>query len=555
MNACSTIHAGGAACAALTLLLLAALCAFPVSAQAAEDPGAVALEPPTVIAPPGPEYAGSKRVFQGIPGLERAANGRLWATWYGGGPTEGPWNYCMLVTSGDDGKTWSDLKLVVDIPQNKVRAFDPCLWVDPTGRLWFFWAQAYEFWDGRAGVWAIVTDNPGEENPTWSKPRRLCDGIMMNKPTVLSTGEWLLPAAIWSLEPRTTDKAYSHDITDTTGSWVVCSTDKGKTWTPRGRSIVADRACDEHMLVERRDGVLWKIVRTKTGLGEAFSSDRGKTWTKNDTAKTVTHIPHARFFIRRLASGKLLMVKHNSPDMKTRSHLMAYLSDDDGKTWYGELLLDERKYVSYPDGVQAPDGTIYMIYDWERRAPGAMSIFMATFTEKDVAAGKCVSDKARLRVLVNKATGVAPPKVLDLSKANLSDNKDGQPLLTGEAAVLEAQGCKTDTYRKGAMLFTNRKYVVHDEHKVLSGKTFICSSIDRDEAICREAGVVTVITPLPNRNGDSVSEALLKQGFKKARVPEFLLFGQIANNLCSVYQKRMEKDKKIVLGKWGVVIF
>jgi hypothetical protein len=60
---------------------------------------------------PGREYADDTRLFQGIPGLERAPNGRLWAVWYAGGPdepTEGPGNYVVIVTSKDDGKTWSD---------------------------------------------------------------------------------------------------------------------------------------------------------------------------------------------------------------------------------------------------------------------------------------------------------------------------------------------------------------------------------------------------------------------------------------------------------------
>ena len=35
---------------------------------------------------PGPKYADGMRLFQGIPGLERARNGRLWAVWYAGGP-------------------------------------------------------------------------------------------------------------------------------------------------------------------------------------------------------------------------------------------------------------------------------------------------------------------------------------------------------------------------------------------------------------------------------------------------------------------------------------
>ena len=85
---------------------------------------------------------------------------------------------------------------------------------------------------------------------------------------------------------------------------------------------------------------------------------------------------------------------------------MAFISDNDGKTWSGGLMLDERTGVSYPDGVQSPDGTIYIIYDYNRHTD--KEILLATFTEEDVVQGKCVSEKARLRVLINKAFGKAP---------------------------------------------------------------------------------------------------------------------------------------------------
>jgi hypothetical protein len=44
---------------------------------------------------------------------------------------------------------------------------------------------------------------------------------------------------------------------------------------------------------------------------------------------------------------------------------------------------------------------IRIIYDWERFT--AREILMAVFREEDVAAGKCVTAAARLRVLVNRA--------------------------------------------------------------------------------------------------------------------------------------------------------
>jgi hypothetical protein len=69
---------------------------------------------------------------------------------------------------------------------------------------------------------------------------------------------------------------------------------------------------------------------------------------------------------------------------------MAFISKDDGRSWSGGLLLDERSGVSYPDGQQVEDGTIYMIYDYNRITD--QQILMASFREDDVISG--VSDAA-----------------------------------------------------------------------------------------------------------------------------------------------------------------
>lgn len=376
--------------------------------DASPDP---ALLPPPVLTEPGPEYADDRRMFQGIPGIERAGNGRLWALWYSGGTGEGPDNVVILVTSEDDGRTWSEPRLVI-APPGKVRAFDACLWHDPDGQLWLFWAQSISWFDGRGGVWAICCTDATAATPEWSAPRRLCPGVMMNKPTVLSTGEWLLPVALWDRGKEQYPALDAHRRAS-----VVASTDHGATWKWRGGArIPAEQRCwDEHMVVERNDGTLWMLVRTCYGMGESVSVDRGKTWSEVEPSP-LKHTS-SRFFLRRLQSGNLLLVKHGPLQQQTgRSHLTAYLSRDDGQSWSGGLLLDERNQVSYPDGVLGPDGSIVLIYDYERT--GAKQILMAVFTEVDVAAGKVVSAQARLRVTVNQATGAITDGVTHASNAD-----------------------------------------------------------------------------------------------------------------------------------------
>ena len=357
--------------------------------------GKAFLKPAHIIMNPGAEYSAGTRNFQGIPSIARTSGGRLWAVWYGGkGKGEDQYNYVILVTSGNDGKSWSNERVIID-PDGKdaVRAFDPEIWVDPNGQLWVFWAQTLGHDGSVAGVWTITTDNPDDENPQWSAPRRITNGVMMCKPTVLSSGEWVLPVSTW----RNTD--YSAKM--------VISKDQGQSWKIRGAcNIPKDvRNYDEHIIIERKNSTLWMLIRTSYGIGQSVSTDHGYTW----SALKPSAIPHtsARFFIRRLHSGKLLLVKHGPINKKTgREQLTAFLSDDDGLSWYGGLLLDKRKGVSYPDGVQAADGTIYIIYDYSRT--DKKEILMAKFKEEDIIKKQCVSDTASLRMIVNKASSDKP---------------------------------------------------------------------------------------------------------------------------------------------------
>ena len=368
-------------------------------------------QPAVMNLSPGPAYGPKARGFQGIPGIARARNGRLWATWYAGAKGEGNDNYVVLATSADDGHTWSDLKVVI-APSGDVRAYDPVVWIDPQGKLWWYYAQSYLHWDGRAGVWAATTDDPENEHPTWTQPRRLVDGIMMNKPTVLAKGDWLLPVSIWGLKPTESSVSGGMEASlPKPGAHVYRTRDQGKTFEYAGGVSVPHPSADEHMLVERQDGTWWMLARNLKGIVESFSLDEGKSWTKAVPAS----IPHivSRFFIRHLSSGRLLLVKHNpridtmwlapavvNANTPERSDLTAYLSDDEGKTWAGGLVLDERVRVSYPDGDEAPDGRIYLTYDYDRT--GVRGILLAVFTEEDVLAGKVVSSAARLKTVINQ---------------------------------------------------------------------------------------------------------------------------------------------------------
>lgn len=397
----------------------------------------LALEPPVVITAPGPEYSSARLDYAMVIGADRTPGGRIWAAWVAGGDSDKGLFVCA--TSDDDGETWSEPRLVIDPPDVpdglRRRLLVGNFWTDPTGKLWLFFDQSMGYFDGRAGAWAITCSNPDADEPTWSAPRRIWHGATLNKPIVLKNGEWLMPISLWTrdrIRPAPLGPEFP-ELDEFRMANLFVSTDQGATWTRRGGVVVPQTDFDEHMFVELKDGRLWMLARTKYGLAETFSSDGGATWT--EPQPSAIQNPSARFFLRRLASGRLLLVKNGPLDerLKKRSHLTAYLSDDEGKTWRGGLVIDERDGVSYPDGFQAPDGTIHIIHDRERAKE--REILMARFTEEDVLAGKFVTPGSRGKLLVHKARGGAKPQATErwaketLAKVTPIERPANEPVL------------------------------------------------------------------------------------------------------------------------------
>ena len=498
------------------------------------------LKPAEYIGVPKEAHATDFRAFQGISSLAVSPKGRIWVNWYAGiTPNEDRNNYVVLTTSGDGGKTWKEVLVVDPDGTGPVRTFDPELWVAPNGKLYFFWAQSIGHQCTTGGVWFVVIDNPDDECPHVSAPTRVCNGVMMCKPIVLSTGEWVLPASTW----RETD--YSAKM--------IVSTDCGKTWAERGGANVPkkDRVFDEHMIVERKNQQLWMLVRTAYGIGESVSSDRGMTWSEVRPST----IPHtgSRFFISRLQSGNLLLVKHGRITEKTgRSHLRAFLSEDDGRSWKGDLLLDEREGISYPDGQQEANGLIRLTYDFSRT--GKRHILMCTFREADILAGNVVSADGDLRRLVSEGS-ISPQKMTLLPFPAVKPHSDGFPMDTGKRGTWT--GAAAVPFNRGEKLFADRGYTLAEVPEAFQGASFLRLSLDGEKTVrCGDAGVVWVVTPLKERNADSWVDALEKQGFQRMLHPEIRLFDPMnAHNFVTVYQKTVKSGESVVIGKWGVPLF
>ncbi|MDI1310796.1 sialidase family protein, partial [Prosthecobacter sp.] len=216
------------------------------------------------------------RNWQGIPGLERTASGRVFASWFTGGPKEpSPENIVLLCYSDDQAQTFTPPQAMAE-PKNGTRCFDPTLWIDPKGRLWYIFNRGNKD-TAVHDVHARICDNPDATPPVFGPEFRVGYqspyAFRMNKPTVLSSGEWIMPVT------HATEPIHSWFAGPKQLQGVGISTDEGKTWQLHG-ALNAPEWALECMITELKDGRLWLLTRTGGGfLWESHSSDKGRTWT------------------------------------------------------------------------------------------------------------------------------------------------------------------------------------------------------------------------------------------------------------------------------------
>ena len=327
------------------------------------------------------EYAPSKRLWQGIPGIEwcRRDDGgiRLWACLFSGGTKEPTiYNYTLYYYSDDDGDTW-DLAFVVDFLGDKEddsRCFDPSMKYHD-GKLHLYWNQTggsiYT-----AMVCCAIVNNPGIainqmsdiENFDVGESFFCSTGFKMNKPIILPSGEWLYA---------------TQDIATMSYISVQSSTDNGLTWSLKGKAMVGNvlMASEATIVQVDEDGnELVMYIRTDISYYQAitYSHDGGATWTVAEDDGRIC--PSSRQNTYRLASGNILFAHHYNTYQ--RENFFVGLSTNGCKSYDHNLIIDARRGTSYPDITQAEDGSIYVCWDYDRY--GMKQVLFTKLTEQQL---------------------------------------------------------------------------------------------------------------------------------------------------------------------------
>ena len=331
--------------------------------------------------------------------------GELLACWYCGSGERRADDVAVLGARKRPGEAaWSEPFVMVDYPG--FPDCNPCMLVDPQGRLWLFWivVLANEWHTGllmsrraesTAGVGAPAWTY---ERPVLFKPgpeftRIVAEAVERDLALLDTVPEERREAARAYLEQRRAnagDRYFmrmgwtprAHPILINGGrrlllplysdgfdfSLMGISDDEGETW--RASTPILGVGPVQPSVVPRDDGTLIAYMRNNGGqprrLQVSESRDGGETWTA--AADTELPNPGSGAEAIRLRNGVWALIYNDTE--RGRHSLAVSLSEDEGRTWSctrhleRDLSPEEPNTFAYPSLIQAADGTLHASYTY-----------------------------------------------------------------------------------------------------------------------------------------------------------------------------------------------
>lgn len=288
-------------------------------------------------------------------------------------------NSVTVAFSDNGGAKWTELD--IDAPQG-MRAASPRLGLSADGTLMLFYTLTRSYYDGDGTLVMRRCENAQAADPSWSGETALGHGFASGRPCI-QDGSLILPTDFWGREqigskenvfgnagwPYIQDNGKYHDLDSLRGPGVFISSDGGSTWLANYRVCdvpsMIPASYDNPQIVSGASGRLNMYCRSN-GTGWCYSSasmDSGHHWT--EPQKFISN-PYADISFMRLKSGRLLMLRTIRFDnflWWEREGVFAYLSEDDGSTWYGGLRLDDSSEALSPCAAQKDDGTIAVLWN------------------------------------------------------------------------------------------------------------------------------------------------------------------------------------------------
>ena len=284
----------------------------------------------------------------------------------------------VMKRSLDNGKTWGELQIVVDDGIHTVG--NPCPVVDQTtGTIWLPFARNNQ---------RILVTKSTDDGVSWSEPVDISESVKdpawkylgtgPGHGIQLTSGRLLIPSWGDTSPGPATWKPDKPNWGKVQFSYTLFSDDHGATWQ-RGETLTNDMS-DECEAIETVDGSIYMNMRSrqkKHRRAYAWSQDGGNTWSDVEFDETLPEpscqAGLVRFTHQDQYQKNRVLLTHPS-NTEERTHMMARVSYDEGKTWPVSKLLYDGS-AAYSDLAIAPDMTIVCLYEVDRYAKIVLARF------------------------------------------------------------------------------------------------------------------------------------------------------------------------------------
>ncbi len=263
-----------------------------------------------------------------------------------GGTADGASARIVGIESADKGETWGEPRVIVDNDAGD-NVMSVSLLRLKSGRIAIFYVHKNSWTDCRERV--RYSDDEGK---TWSDPALIVAApgyFVLNNDRViqLSTGRLVVPVAFHRSRDSDPESAKSFDGR-AIDFWYL-SDDEGKTWREAkswwALPAVTGSGLQEPGVVELSDGSLFCWARTDQGHQfEMRSTDQGNTWSAPVAGPLAS--PTSPASIKMIPGTKRLLAIFNDHSGKfpfpkgRRTPLVSSLSDDGGKSWHSQKLIE-----------------------------------------------------------------------------------------------------------------------------------------------------------------------------------------------------------------------
>ena len=282
------------------------------------------------------------------PVLRRMPDGSLLSLIYTGGYKEPhPENVVAAVQSYDDGKTWSEPRVLFSHPERACWGSE--LFTEGAKPELFFMTYLPDTLWNEIRAFISTTDDSGR---TWSEPRSVPGvppNFIVRQGKVLHDGSRIIP--VYWLEQKHAWKIPNYRdgaIGEATCGFLRSEND-GKSYSLHG--YLQGAWLNEPEVIETSPGNLLAFLRSKAGvLMKSSSRDSGRTWSPPE--KTAIPNPGSKIVLYRVRDAIVLLnnvcpLDANAPKWRNRMEL--WVSRDACRSWCKKLLLAE-----IPDYVPNP---------------------------------------------------------------------------------------------------------------------------------------------------------------------------------------------------------